>query len=292
MPDQYFVDYPKLLSLNVDYAKEVALSIKQKGEGFVPVMSYRGQDRQAGENIIRNIEKMISIRPDEKDGLRLFIGKEQFARFVRDGQTGEISLDAEAPQKHLTSFEMRMLARRGRQTFFSCDEVEDLAHATDLHTHFAGCLSPEELVEAGLEHNISVPAGLLEKAGIDSSRYETDNGGGVLLSRLAADREDIEKYMAAMRIPLGRQETFNKLEEIYVMRGPFTKNPEMFPTLLRKTAEFHAAAGIRYAEFSLSSVIGDMKVLETLHGELPQIEKDTGCRLRFLAAKRKSCKNS
>ncbi len=84
MSNEYFVDYPELLNLNIDYAKDVSLAIDRVGEGFVPVMSYRGQDRRAGENIIRNIEKMISIRPDENNGLRLFIGQEQFARFVED----------------------------------------------------------------------------------------------------------------------------------------------------------------------------------------------------------------
>ena len=173
---------------------------------------------------------MISIRPDENNGLRLFIGQEQFARFVEDKQAGEIRLDTEAPQKHLTSFEMRMLARREQQTIFSRDEINGLAHSTDLHTHFAGCLSPEDLIEAGLEHNISIPADLLKKAGIDLSRYKTDGHNNVLLNDLAANRADIEKYAMAMRIPLEQQETFNKMEEIYVMRGPFTKNAEMFPT--------------------------------------------------------------
>lgn len=284
MSNEYFVDYPELLNLNIDYAKDVSLAIDRVGERFVPVMSYRGLDRRAGENIIRNIEKMISIRPDENNGLRLFIGQEQFARFVEDKQAGEIRLDTEAPQKHLTSFEMRMLARREQQTIFSRDEINGLAHSTDLHTHFAGCLSPEDLIEAGLEHNISIPADLLKKAGIDLSRYKTDGHNNVLLNDLAANRADIEKYAMAMRIPLEQQETFNKMEEIYVMRGPFTKNAEMFPTLLRKVATSHAAAGIKYAEFSLSSVIGDLRVLETLHKELPQIERDTGCKMRFLAA--------
>ena len=284
MRDEYFVDYPKLLGLHIDYAEDFSLSLKRTDDKYVPVMSYHGEDKRAGENVIRNLEKIISVQPDKDNGLDLFIGKERFARFVRNPADGQISLDTNVPQKHLTSFEMRMLARSDRQNVFARDEIEGFSHSTDLHTHFAGCLSPEDLVEVGLEHHISIPASLAKKAGIDITQYAVDKQDNILLSDIAARHDDMEKYMDSMRIPLEQQETFNKMEEIYVMRGPFTKNPDMFPALLRKTASSHAKAGIKYAEFSLSSVIGDMKVLETLHGELPKIEQETGCKIRFLAA--------
>lgn len=284
MQNEYFVDYPHLLSVNIDYAKDVSLSIERIDDQFVPVMSYRGTDKNAGNNIIKNIEKLLVIKPDDKGGLNLVIGGENFARFVIDEKNHTVSLDAEAPQKHLTSFEMRMLARNDHGEIFARNDIAGLGHSTDLHTHFAGCLSPEDLVSVGLEHNISIPAWILEKSGIDTSRYVVDEKNNVLLRDVAAHKTDMDKYLSSMRIPLEQQETFNKMEDIYVMRGPFTKNPDLFSSLLRKTAQSHAAAGIKYAEFSLSSVIGDMSVLETLHRELPQIEEETGCKLRFLAA--------
>lgn len=284
MQNEYFVDYPHLLSLNVDYAKDVSLSVTRINGEFVPVMSYLGEDKTAGENIIKNIEKLISIRPDDNNGLNLYIGGENFARFIHDEANHVIVLDENTEQKHLTSFEMRMLARNEYDRIFARSDIERIGHSTDLHTHFAGCLTPEDLVSIGLEQNISIPGWILEKAGIETSGYKTDAQNNVLLRDVAAHEKDIGRYLASMRIPLEQQETFNKMEEIYVMRSPFTKNSELFPALLRRTAQSHAAAGIKYAEFSLSSVIGDMSVLETIHRELPQIERETGCKLRFLAA--------
>ena len=163
MRDKYFVDYPKLLGLHIDYAEDFSLSLKRTDDKYVPVMSYHGEDKRAGENVIRNLEKMISVQPDKDNGLDLFIGKERFARFVRNPADEQISLDTNVPQKHLTSFEMRMLARSDRQNVFARDEIEGFSHSTDLHTHFAGCLSPEDLVEVGLEHHNSIPASLAKK---------------------------------------------------------------------------------------------------------------------------------
>ena len=34
MSNEYFVDYPELLNLNIDYAKDVSLAIDRVGERF------------------------------------------------------------------------------------------------------------------------------------------------------------------------------------------------------------------------------------------------------------------
>lgn len=212
MQNEYFVDYPHLLSLNIDYAKNISLAINRINGEYVPIMSYLGDDKKAGENILKNIEKLISIRPDNSDGLNLLIGGENFARFIKNKSNHTIHLDTEAPQKHLTSFEMRMLARGEYKEIFSRSDIVGLGHSTDLHTHFAGCLSPEDLIKVGLEHNISIPAWIADKAGIDISCYKTDTQNNILLSDIAAKKDDIDKYVSSMRIPLEQQETFNKME--------------------------------------------------------------------------------
>ena len=282
--EDYYIDYPQLLKIDLDYSKEVSLAFVQDKGTVKPVMTYLGTDKKSGNNIIANLEKIISIKKEDEE-YGLYLGKECFAHFKEDKANTGFALDTKQPQKHLTAFEMRMLARDNeRPQVFSRDDINGISHSTDLHTHFAGCLRPEELIKVGLKHDLAIPADLMSKIGIDTAKYNRDEKNNIKLNDLAKNREDIAKYADAMRIPLEQQETFNKMEEIYVMRGPFTKNKELFPDLLREVAESHAAAGIKYAEFSLSSVIGDMDTLKTIHKELPQIEKETGCQVRFLAA--------
>ncbi|MCI5544495.1 MAG: hypothetical protein MR368_03365 [Azospirillum sp.] len=277
--EDYFIDYPHLLKINLDYSKEISLEIVEDKGSIVPIMKYLGTDKQSGNNVISNLEKIISIMP-ENGGYNLYLKDECFAHFKEDETTHKIVLDTKHPQKHLTAFEMRLLARKNIEPqVFSRDDINGLKHSTDLHTHFAGCLSPEELIEVGIKHDLSIPSDILSKIDIDISKYNSRN---IKLTDLTDG--DLQKYASSMRIPLEQQETFNKMEEIYVMRGPFTKNKELFPDLLRKVAESHTAVGIKYAEFSLSSVIGDMDILKTIHKELPQIEQETGCKIRFLAA--------
>lgn len=277
--EDYFIDYPCLLKVNLDYSKEISLEIVKAKGSIVPIMKYLGTDKKSGDNVISNLEKIISIKP-ENSGYNLYLKDECFAHFKEDKTAQKIVLDTEHPQKHLTAFEMRLLSRKNSEPqVFSRNDINGLKHSTDLHTHFAGCLSPEDLIKVGIKHDLSIPSDILSKIDIDISKY---NSRDIKLTDLTGD--DLQKYASSMRIPLEQQETFNKMEEIYVMRGPFTKNKELFPDLLRKVAESHAAVGIKYAEFSLSSVIGDMDILKTIHKELPQIEQETGCKIRFLAA--------
>jgi len=280
----YFIDYPQHLKINLDYSKEVSLVLVQDEDIIKPVMTYLGSDKKSGDNVIANLEKIISVQKEnEKYGL--YLGKECFAHFKKDKVNGRFSLDTKQPQKHLTAFEMRMLARHNKEPqIFSRDDIDGIKHSTDLHTHFAGCLKPEDLIEVGLKHNLIIPSDMMSKIGIDVTKYTKDEKNNIKLEDLVKKQKDIVKYADAMRIPLEQQETFNKMEEIYTMRGPFTKNKELLPDLLRKVAESHAQAGIKYAEFSFSSVIGDIDTLKTIHKELPQIEQETGCQVRFLAA--------
>ena len=79
------------------------------------------------------------------------------------------------------------------------------------------------------------------------------------------------------------QETFNKMEEIYALRGPFTKNKELFPDLLHSLAETYRDTGVEYAELSYSSFIGDREYMEMINEHIPEIEAQTGVKLRFVA---------
>ena len=87
-----------------------------------------------------------------------------------------------------------------------------------------------------------------------------------------------------MKIDTSEQETFNKMEEIYAARGPFTKNPAMFLPIIKAIANDCKKNGIKYIELSLSSIISNTDQLQVLEEQMPAIEKETGVRIRFLGA--------
>ena len=59
--EDYFIDYPHLLKINLDYSKEISLEIVEDKGSIVPIMKYLGTDKQSGNNVISNLEKIISI---------------------------------------------------------------------------------------------------------------------------------------------------------------------------------------------------------------------------------------
>jgi adenosine deaminase len=79
------------------------------------------------------------------------------------------------------------------------------------------------------------------------------------------------------------QETFNKMEDVYTYRGPFTKNKTLFPEYLKCIADDYKRTGIDYAELSFSAFLTDAEYMQMLEDNLPKIEQETGVKLRFLA---------
>ena len=73
------------------------------------------------------------------------------------------------------------------------------------------------------------------------------------------------------------------MECIYALRGPVTKCLPAWPALLRCIARDYSDMGVTYAELSLGPVI-EADRLRTLQEVMPSIERETGVKLRFLAA--------
>ena len=282
---EYAIDNNKLLILDADYNQRVFISLTQSPDGNIkPKLEYRGKNRRIGKNIKQNVSDLMSLKPTE-NGIEVYIGRQRFAGFCL--KEGHYVIDESIPQEHLTAFEMRLLARPGGQVGipFPRNIPKEMAPITDLHTHFAGSASPEGLFELGLKHNIIVPAELVKKLKIKKDHLIKDNkSGGYFLSSFEYDETAKETLLDALRIPKEDQETFRKMEEIYAIRGLFTKNPKLFPDLLMLVGKELAEKGVKYTEMSLSSVISDTNVLKTITEELPKVEKETGCRMRFLAA--------
>lgn len=55
--ENYFIDYPHLLNVNLDYSKEISLEIVEDKDTIVPIMKYLGTDKKSGDNIISNLKK-------------------------------------------------------------------------------------------------------------------------------------------------------------------------------------------------------------------------------------------
>lgn len=175
----------------------------------------------------------------------------------------------------LSPFETRFLAQNGfphEVKSFLTDFSPKLI--TDLHTHFAGCVSGQELINIGIEHNVIYSSHLLEMAGI---HVQED----LPLSSLSPE---LKKILAQrLCIPLDRRVAFLGMEKIYQLRAPITKNINTFIPLCRQIALDYQAMGVKYLELSYGNVVY-AKYLRLLHQELPKIEAETGVTIRFLAA--------
>jgi ADP-ribose pyrophosphatase YjhB (NUDIX family) len=204
--------------------------------------------------------------------LQVFVGNSVVAR-VRAGVVVE--------HRPLTAFGARFLAENGvplpsgplQSPKLQMHQGHVGLH-TDLHSHFAGCLSGRDLVDLGLAINAVVSQDALEQAGVSCAH-------DMALDALAPVARD--RFANALDIPLDRQVTFLDMERLYAMRAPLTRNPALFVPQLWRIAERAAEIGVRYLELSLSSIL-EPALLTQAHVALPAIEAQLGVGIRFLVA--------
>jgi adenosine deaminase len=211
---------------------------------------------------------------------------------------------AEVFQK-LTVFETRMLANEKLHRWlpYQRGPLKPPALRTDLHTHSSGQVSAEGLMEIALRGKVLYPTRLLDELGIqyqdkDIKRTKRffypptdgpdigsipDEEDGVSLDTLSTNARKI--LGAAMSVAPDRQVTFGDLEvSPYRFRTPITKSPLIAYELLKKYADEYSQQGVEYAEITAtSSGLLQSEYLEMVHVHLPQIEAETGVKLRFLA---------
>jgi ADP-ribose pyrophosphatase YjhB (NUDIX family) len=144
---------------------------------------------------------------------------------------------------------------------------------TDLHTHFAGCVSGIDLVAMGA--SLPVSKSLLDEAGVHIENTSTTIGA-------LPDRAR-ERLAHSLSVPVDKRITFVDMERIYRLRGAITKAPPTFIPMLRRLAEDYATMGIGYVELSLGSC-AEARVLREIHANAPKIEEETGVTVRFLLA--------
>lgn len=194
----------------------------------------------------------------------------------------------------LSSYDIREFGQRG---IYYAPEWEPLPREIDrkaipqidLHTHLAGSFSYQSLVTIGRNHQIPYPTQLLRELQIKypADKVKTVDGKEVIsMNDLMKSREWKEsqgdrKLQEALSIGRTKIRNFTQMEDRYQFRNPITKNRDAVESLLWKAAREAKASGVDYAEFSISDVL-DPKWLQKAHDVLPEIERTTGVKVRFL----------
>ncbi len=232
-------------------------------------------DAQPGDDVRSRLGAALARHTTMRhngDELQVYVGDSMVAR-VRDGTVTE--------HRPLTAFGARFLAENGvplpAGPLQSAAPLGPAAAGwlqTDLHSHFGGCLSGQDLVELGLAADAVVARSGLAQAGIFCERDTP-------LSALSAGAR--ARFACALDIPLDRQVTFLDMERLYAMRAQLTRHPALFAPQLWRIAKRAAEASVRYLELSLSSIL-EPAVLAQAHTALPAIEAQTGVGIRFLVA--------
>lgn len=227
--------------------------------------------------LVKNIEKITTVK-NTKEGQVVLLNGVPYATVKK---SGEIDY-----HQSLTSFETRLFAQGEKMDAlpFQRFEAPPTKLKTDLHTHFAGALNPDQLIECGIGNNVTFPAWVLDKTKIEYSHLSQTQNGQYRLEDIISNSHNRWLLKNSMKIDTSEQETFNKMEEIYAVRGPFTKNPAMFMPIIREIAKDCQKNGVKYIELSLSSIISDVSQLKQLEQEMPKIEQETGVQVRFLGA--------
>ena len=249
------------------------------------------------ENLLWNLYNIVEIKQsyDDPNKYVLQIGNESFFEF-------DITTNGVEKKYALTSFEVRRLGQARyvgntigegkyqRPIIFPRREHKDFKIKTDLHAHLSAILSGEALIEIGSENNISYPVSLAKSIGLNVDGLFPDKFGFLKLNDiLGADPNNINILKDSLEICPYTNETFNRMEEIYKAREPFTKNKDILEPILWKIAEKYVENGIEYAELSSTEVIRDVEFLSKMHEILPDIEAFWASRgkkvnIRFLAA--------
>lgn len=213
----------------------------------------------------------------------------------------------------LTSLDLRQLSRLGDsdealtryiESMSKVCAIEQLsARRIDIHTHFAGELKAERLVELAIEHDSKISAKQIAQWGLpvvsDSSLLEAD-ARGVQRIGLSTYLQHLSQTAGAQAMELARSTVenrlhipaasvipFRELSQIYDQREFICQDPKMFRALVREIGKQYQSLGVEYAELSLSPITNP-RFLRVAHEELPKIEEEMGVRIRFLAGLRRT----
>ena len=264
----------------LDYNQALKVIFEQAEEGITYDFDCEAPNDHIRRSILSSLRRISSIAETENpDIYRLSLNDTIFVDISK-------STGAVISMNKLTAFETRLLAQgKENDVPFSREKLTEFRPSTDLHTHLAGALKPDDLINIGRNHNATYPISKLEKMGIDASQYTTADGRSISMSDLSDS--DLKIFKDSLMLPLSTQETFTKMEEIYDLRGPLTKNKELMPDFLWALANDYRSTGVQYAELSFSSFLNTgedgAEWMQILEDYLPDIEEQTGVKLRIVA---------
>lgn len=204
----------------------------------------------------------------------LVLGEDEGFTLARFDLSGNVPRLVEHHQ--LSPMETRFLADNGFPHPLPPRLVDTFRPLTDLHTHFAGCVSARDLIGIGIAHGAVYHKAHLESLGIQLA------GEGPFAIQDLPPRA-LRNLTRSLHVPMDHQLTYGSMQSIYRGRRPITKNLAAFIPLCERIAEDYAEMGIRYAELSLFDITESNRIA-AVHEHFPDIERRTGVRLRFLAA--------
>ncbi len=232
-------------------------------------------------------------------------GKAVISTAFKDGTITETSHNVQK----LTVFEMRMLGQYphgclpyDRAEVIPLAQQDKLYLLSDLHTHLTSQVSAKDMLDAAGDADAFYPAQLLELMGVNTELYEKHMMPSALFSPAASEGLECEQdgrqvagvpvnalndadrstLQQAMSIPVDAVFTFDALErQIYRLRNPFSKNPDLLHGTIIKVAEDYAAQGVRYAELAVTGALNP-DWLACAVAAIEEAEKQTGVMLRML----------
>ena len=261
----------------IDFAKQIQVEFEVNGDKITYDYICNEQNEKLKKNIIQNLKIIDSfVQTDNPDVYRLYFHDELFIDINK--RTMEI-----AAHNSFTSFETRILAQ-GDALDVPFDRLNkpSFRPRTDLHTHFAGAMRVETLVDVAKKYDLEYPAAFLKEMGIKIISYKQTDDGKIKVNDLNV--YDLNLFMNSLRLPTTTQDLFEKMETIYKWRGPLTKDKNLFHKFLYELANDYKANGIDYVELSYYSFMRNKDFLKVIHAVLPVIEQKTGVKIRFLAS--------
>ncbi len=298
-------------SISLDQNKTYALSFKV--ENGVVVGQLTGRTDNAGV-LIKKLPELLEIKIGDQI-VKIDPATNSFKFELPKGLEGKLPIDISINKtslggmiidpkaetvvrniggyKPLSVSETRILANNSKADLTKAREVAAKLNTpiTDLHTHWPGVPTVDDLIKVGLDHKLGYPVDALAQMGVTAemlkekgiSTFVEKGVTKVILNDLQAKMPDaIEKLKSNLSIKVDQQATFTDMEKIYEWRDPFVKDIKLLPDLLKLAAEHYQEKGVKYVEFSLNKIL-DPAWHKVISEQAPAIEKATGVKMGFLA---------
>ncbi|MFI3242176.1 MAG: hypothetical protein R3Y43_06380 [Alphaproteobacteria bacterium] len=93
--DKAFLDCNNILEVNIDYANQFNVELKDNGGELVPVLSYLADDVENGEIIIENLSPLLTLGKEKDGSVSVYICDDAFCSFKKDEKSKSWVLDKE-----------------------------------------------------------------------------------------------------------------------------------------------------------------------------------------------------